>query len=274
MKLIPISEVIPETNIIIFSPHFDDVLFMLGGYIKELRKASLLQTKNFHVLLIFSRSNYMLGGKNATPDLSLDRLKLVTGKRLMEDQECLNELIGRFNYHYELLGEDECFTRGKAFADSKMEFPHGMYDSFDEYDRAIFSRMKDRIHRCLQMDDTALIFPTAIKEHIDHFIVREAAIDAARLHSSVVKATFYFQEDKPYGGIADQAELARLQEFVISNKLVPITYEADPEYVIELAFRHYVSQVEEVYKTGVRQRSEFLKREMNEQVHCDRIYKL
>jgi hypothetical protein len=37
-----------------------------------------------------------------------------------------------------------------------------------------------------------------------------------------------------------------------------------------LAFKHYVSQVEEVYKTGIRNRSWFLKNELNAE-RCDRI---
>lgn len=274
MKLTSIENVIPETNIVIFSPHFDDVLFMLGGYINELKKASLLNTKNFHVVLIFSRSNYLAGSRGLNFDNSLERIKHVTGKRLLEDQECNDALLGRFNYKYELVGENECFTRGKSFANSEMEFPHGMYADFEDEDHSIFSRMKDRVYSWSLMEDTALVFPTAIKEHIDHFIVREAAIEVARLHASVINASFYFQEDKPYGGIASEEELNRLANFIVDNKLNPITYVADPEYVIDLAFTHYISQVEEVYKTGIRARAEFLKTEMNMQQYCDRLYKL
>ena len=274
MKLTPVQEIIRETNIIIFSPHYDDVLFMVGGYINELKKVSLLHTKNFHVLTIFSRSNYQAGASKADLDNSLDRIKAITGKRLLEDQECLNELIGHFGFRYELLGENECFTRGKAFAKSEMEFPHGMFDDFDEEDRKIYSRMKERVHQWLQFEDTALIFPLAFKEHIDHFIVREAALEAAKSYSSVRKAAMYFQEDKPYGGITTPEEIRRTQKFVTENNLLSITYNADPEYIIELAFRHYVSQVEDVYKIGIRQRSELLRREMNSAGGCDRVYRL
>ena len=93
--LTPVSELIPESNIIVFSPHFDDFLFMLGGYVIELQKSSLLVTKNFHVLLIFSRSNYLAGTGNNNFDSSLDRIKLATGKRLLEDMECMMTLMNR-----------------------------------------------------------------------------------------------------------------------------------------------------------------------------------
>ena len=144
-KLYQVKEVIPERNIVVFSPHFDDVLFMLGGDINELRSAEQLDTKKFHIVIIFSRSNYLAGTGEGNFNNSLERVKLATGKRLLEDQDCNDELLGRFNYTYELLGEDECFTRGKSFAESEMEFPHGMFDDFNGDDIEIFRRMKKRI---------------------------------------------------------------------------------------------------------------------------------
>lgn len=270
----PVNELIPESNIVVFSPHFDDFLFMLGGYVNELQKSSLLATKNFHILLIFSRSNYLAGTGNNNFDNSLDRIKLATGKRLLEDQECIDALLGKFNYRYELLGENECFTRGKSFADSEMEFPHGMYADFDEQDRQIFQRMKQRIHCWSLLKDTALIFPMAFKEHIDHFIVREAAIEIAKKSGAERNASFYFHEDKPYGGIATAVEHDRIARFIKENKLQPRTYGCDPERVIDYAFKYYISQVEEVYKTGIRERAGFLQKSLHSERPCDRIYLL
>ena len=270
----PINELIPESNLVIFSPHFDDFLFMLGGYVNELQKSSLLATKNFHILLIFSRSNYLAGTGNNNFDNSLDRIKLATGKRLLEDVECNDALLGKFNYRYELLGENECFTRGKSFADSEMEFPHGMYADFDEQDQKIFERMKQRIRYWSLLKDTALIFPMAFKEHIDHFIVREAAIEVAKKSGAERNAAFYFQEDKPYGGIATAVEHERIASFIKENKLQPRTYTYDPEKVIDYAFKYYISQVEEVYKTGIRERAGFLQKSMHSDHPCDKIYLL
>ena len=271
-NLHPIKDIIPEKNIVVFSPHFDDVLFMLGGYINELKKEKILGTKNFHIIIIFSRSNYLAGTGKSNFDNSLDRIKLATGKRLLEDQDCNDELLGRFSYTYELLGEDECFSRGKSFADSEMEFPHGMFEDFDENDIAIFDRMKKRIAEWSRREDTALVFPMAFKEHVDHFITREAAIAVAKETGRRRNAAFYFQEDKPYGGISDTTELGRIQTFIKENTLEARTYTCDPQQVIDLAFKHYISQVEEVYKTGIRERSRVLKDEMKTEKPCDRIY--
>lgn len=52
MQIYSIQKLIPEKSIVVFSPHFDDVLFMLGGYILELKNVGLLETKNFHLNLM------------------------------------------------------------------------------------------------------------------------------------------------------------------------------------------------------------------------------
>jgi len=271
MKLTTVDKVIPEKNIIVLSPHYDDVLFMLGGYITELKNSGLMKTKSFHIKLIFSRSNYQAREGKANFDTSTKRIQHATGIRLIEDQACNDELLGSFRYTYELLGESECFARGKAMADSEMEFPHGMYADFNEKDTAIFQRMKQRVKAYALQPDTAIIFPMAIKEHIDHFIVREAGISVAKELGNTAKAKFYFQEDKPYGGIATQEELERTEAFIGSNKLESKWYSYNPEKIIELAFEHYVSQVEEVYKTGVRSRANYWKDKTASEKGVDRI---
>lgn len=273
MKLCPIEKVISEKDIVVFAPHYDDVLFMLGGYILGLKDSGLLETKRFHVQIIFPKSNYLARTGPGNLDTSLDRVKLATGKRLIEDLECLDELIGEFNYSYELAGERECFARGKTFASSEMEFPHGMYEDFDGNDDAIFSRMKQRVRFWAARHDTALVFPLAIKEHIDHFIVREAGACVAKELDINANARFYFQEDKPYGGIASTEELERLEGFIARHDLCIKAYEYDAEQVISLAFSHYISQVEEVYKTGIRTRSEQLGLAYGSIRPCDRLGK-
>jgi hypothetical protein len=271
-EITPIDTVIPESHIVVFSPHYDDFLFTLGGYVVELRKQDLLTSKQFHIIILFSRSNYLAGTGEGNLDTSLERLKVTTGKRVLEDMGCIDELLGPFTYRYELAGEEECFVRGGSYADSEMEFPHGMYEDFSEKDHAIFARMKERVRAWAQHQDTALVFPTAIKEHMDHFITREAAMQVYKEASGDIPASFYFQEDKPYGGIADEEELARLNDFVETNRLDRKVYYYDPEAVIELAFKHYMSQVEEVYKKGIRRRARMLQEMFGTDRPCDQIY--
>jgi len=273
MKITSIADLIPEKNIIVLSPHYDDVLFMLGGYILELKKTGLLDTKSFKIKLIFSRSSYQLGEGSANFDPSLERVQYATGIRLIEDQNCNDELFGDFGYSYELLGEKECAIRGKPLneVEGELEFPHGMYEDFNEKDTEIFERMQKRFENYAMASDTAIIIPMAIKEHIDHFIIREAAITVAKKLGTKARAKFYFQEDKPYGGIATETELERIEEFIMSNQLHSNWYAYDPEAIVDLAFKHFVSQVDEVYKIGVRNRADFWKTELGHTQGVDRI---
>jgi hypothetical protein len=268
-----IEKLIPQRHIVVFSPHYDDVLFFIGGYILGLKEQGLLSQKSFHVKIGFSRSNYQVGDGKANLDSSLDRVKYATGKRLLEDQNCLDELIGAHNYTYELLGEEEAFVRGVQYASSEMEFPYGNYDTFKSNDWAILERMKYRIKQAALQANTALIFPLSFKDHIDHFITREAAIQVAQELGKKAKATFYFQEDKPYGGIATQAELDKVEHFITQNNMTHCLYAYDPEAVIDIAFRHYTSQVEEVYATGIRQRAKWWQEQLGTTTYWDRMVK-
>jgi hypothetical protein len=273
-KLQKIQDVIPQKNMVIFSPHFDDVLFILGGYLLELKASGFFGEKNFHILLLFSRSNYQVGSGAGNTDTSLERIKLATGNRVIEDAGCLDQLLGEHNYRYELLGERECLLRSKQLAQTGLEFPHGMYRDFQEDDWQIFGRMQKLVERWAAQEDTALVFPLAIKEHIDHFIIREAAITTARMLGEQARAKFYFQEDKPYAGLQTPEDEARIHQFVEQNHLERFLYRSHPDEIIELGFQHYLSQVEDIYRTGIRQRSEQLMAQFHLTEACDQIFRL
>jgi len=272
MSISSIHKVIPESNIIVFSPHYDDFVFFLGGYIFELKENNLFEGKKFENINVFSRSNYQARDDEGNKDASLPRIKLAVGRRVIEDLECLNDLLGDYNFRYRLLGEKESQVREKVFADSEMEFPHGMYEDFDDNDKAIFERMKQYVRELAVMEDTALVFPIGFKEHIDHFIVREAGIVVAKELGNKAKARFYFAEDKPYGGIATEAELNRIDKFISDNKLELRAFKHHPQKMIDITFKHYISQVEEVYIKGINQRSEYLKDLYSVDYPVDRVF--
>ncbi len=271
MQIYSIQDLIPEKNIVVFSPHFDDTLFMIGGYINEMKNAGFLNSKHFHINILFSRSSYQARAGVANFDTSLERIKLVVGNRLIEDQECLNEMLGRFSYDYQIMGEDAALLRGKGMANSDMEFPHGSYEDFSAADTEVFERMKQRVRNWAMNSNTALVFPIAMKEPIDHFITREAGIIVAKELGDKAKATFYFQEDKPYGGIADINELARIEDFIQYHQLENRLYAFNPHSIIDLAFKHYISQVEDVYKQGIIGRAEFWKKYTQQANYLDSI---
>jgi hypothetical protein len=271
MQLKAPESLIPEKNIVVFSPNYDDTLFMLGGYFGSLSPAQIAE-KNIHIVLIFSQSNYQVKQGLANQDSSLKRVKFATGNRLLEDISCLNELLGAHQYRYELLNEEECFTRGKTNSNQAMEFPHGMWEDMNTQDYAIMERLVTVITNFATQANTAMVFPLAIKEHIDHFILREAAWKVKQTFTDA-KASFYFIEDKPYGGLASPQELQRSQTWAKEKNLKSSWFQYNPEQLISLAFKHYVSQVEEVYAEGIQKRASYWKEQFNSQYGVDHILK-
>jgi hypothetical protein len=272
MSILPIEKVIPESHIIVFCPHYDDFSLDMGGYILELKDRGILQLKHFHILLVFSISNYLTAQGGSNFDVSQDRIKYATGRRVIEDNNCIDELLGEHQYRYELMREREAMLRSKVFADSEMEYPQGGYNNFSEEDHQIISRLQHLVKQWASQENTALVFPLAIKEHIDHFILREAAIRVANEMVKVAKASFYFLEDRPYAGIMAPEDRARLENFITCNKLQPRVFRHHPEKVVDLVFKHYISLADDVYRKGVVQRSQQLQEEYDLDGPCDRIF--
>lgn len=269
-----IGDVIPEKNIVCVSPHYDDFLFFLGGYLLELKKNGLLGSKNFTNISTFSRSNYQERDSEGNKDASLRRVQYATGIRFIEDLECLDALMGPHNYFYRVMGEEESQVRGKILneGEGEMEMAFGSYESMDAHDREILARMKDAAMEYMMQADTAVVLPLSMKGHIDHFIVREAGLTAAKEAGASRRASLYFAEDKPYAGMMDEAESKINDDFIAENGLVDKAFPHHPEEILQLAFRHYPSQVDEVYNTGIRDRSRYLKDLYHVSGECDRIY--
>ena len=270
-----ISDVIKEKNIIILSPHYDDVVLTFGGYLNALVSEGLIHTKNIRIIHIFSRSNYQARDDEGNRDSSLKRIQYATGIRLIEDLNCLDELIGHGNYTYELMAELECMMRQKSWkAGEVFEFPHGTRADFEDADWEIFNRIKNHAPRWLSLEDTAILLPLGIKEHIDHILVREAVLDARAALADQYRACICFGEDQPYAGHASEGdwEIARayLDQFSTSN----INYGINAVRKSDLLMKHYPSQVEESYREGLLNRAGQLQREYGIGWGVERIYRL
>ncbi len=274
MATTPIQNIIPEEKIIVFSPHYDDFTLFVGGYVEALKRNRLLDTKQFTSVLIFGRSNYTNNAGPLNLDASLERIKYCTGLRFIEDTECMNELFGRFNYTYECWLEDEAMVRGKVLADDQMEFVSGSSDTLDEYDKKIMDRLIKKISRYALEGNTALLFPIAFKEHIDHYLVREAALQVYEKTKGTSTSSFYFCEDKPYSGLASVEEKMCIRKLVQDWKMEFRVFEHLPERLIDLMFTHYTSQVDENFKIGIRNRAQELMSEHKTDYLCDGIYAL
>ena len=115
-----------------------------------------------------------------------------------------------------------------------------------------------------------LVFPLAMKGHIDHFIVHYAAEQVMARGGN--KAGFYFAEDKPYAGLLDEREKAIPEAFINKYGLEDKAFAFDPEKILDIAYRHYPSQVNTVYDEGVWARAEQLKTLYGQNVSVDRIF--
>jgi len=78
-----ISDVVTEKNIIILSPHYDDVVLTFGGYLDALVSNQLIHTKNIRIIHVFSRSNYQARDDDGNRDDSLKRIQYATGSKNM-----------------------------------------------------------------------------------------------------------------------------------------------------------------------------------------------
>ena len=270
-----IDDVIKQKNIIILSPHYDDVLLTFGGYLDALYRNKLVDAKEIKVVNIFSRSTYQAHDDVGNKDVSLDRIKYATGIRLLEDLECLDELIGHENYIYELLGERECLLRGKNLETNEaFEFPHGTRDDFGDEDWQIYGRIKKYASKLLALKDTAILLPLGVKEHIDHIILREAVIDAKRELKDNLNAVIYFGEDQPYTGHANKDEWEKAEAFLKRHNVLTINYQVNILRKTDLLFKHYTSQVEESYREAVLKRARQLKEMLNSDLEIERIYQV
>jgi hypothetical protein len=270
-----INEVIAEKNIIILSPHYDDVVLTFGGYLGALVSNQLIQTKNIRVIHVFSRSNYQLRDDEGNRDQSLKRIQYATGIRLLEDLNCLDELIGHGNYTYEIMAERECMMRQKSWkAGEAFEFPHGTKEDFNTEDWDIYEKIKKQACKWLISKDSAILLPLGIKEHIDHILLREAFMDALDELEQKTNAIIIFGEDQPYAGLADKNDWDIARSYLNALPHIEINYPVDIERKSGLLMKHYPSQVEESYREGILKRAEQLRLECGNDSGVERLYRL
>lgn len=249
MRLEDFSGIISGRELVFLSPHFDDVPLMWYGLLAQVRASS--PGHAIRVVNVFSSSIYQARDDVGNRQVTTRRMQHATGIRLIEDLDCLDGMLGRGDYRYELLAEEECLTRRKELkAGEAFEFPSGTPADFDGHDRRILDRLTKY---CLSLFTTrAVVFlPAAVKEHIDHVILREAALAARVGLGPAMEATLVIGEDQPYTGLATEDEMHGLAETLAGLPHAVLDVPVDAQAKCAAIFRHYVSQVEESYRTGI-----------------------
>ncbi|RED47741.1 PIG-L deacetylase family protein [Aestuariispira insulae] len=173
----------------VLSPHSDDAGFSCAGLLAHVARQQmpcLIQT-------IFSRSNYDPSDPQADADV-------VTALRMREDDTFVTWLGGGCQVSWE--GFEEAYMRKAGFA----EILSGQYDDGDQalmppLLQAVMAKMADRV---------ILLAPVGIGNHVDHLLVRDAALALSR-HTGV---ELYLYEDLPYA--------ARLLPNEVADYLAPM----------------------------------------------------
>lgn len=252
---------------IFLSPHYDDVPLIHGGMLQAFSTNNQINNHGIQIKLIFSRSNYLEGDEQGNRDTSLRREQLATGIRMVEDINCLDEMVGKSNYEYFLLRKKECVIRGKKFKEGeKFEFPQGSKETFNEEDRKIFHELIIVFQKLL-LEEAAVFCPLGMKQHVDHVITRDALLEAYQLNGSKNKGNIFFGEDLPYTGLADAKDWEVLNSFLATIKTKIIDLPINSQLKAERIMKHYSSQVTPSYQAGVLGRASQLNQ-------CERIYAL
>lgn len=213
------SLVVPPARRIVLSPHFDDAALSIGGV--------LLHLGGFHVINVFTRSNWWRFTQ-CHEDCSR-----VSTCRAAEDAVALR-LLGASSENWDL---PEAPRRG-FFID---EIFSAHLD--DQRNDSVRVALPERIAATAAAHDRAEWWlPAGLGDHIDHRLVREAAL-AGLARSGLRPANLVFYEDLPYAANLEsvaQAVRARVPGF----DLEPWRLELGPRLEDKLlALRAYGSQL-------------------------------
>jgi LmbE family N-acetylglucosaminyl deacetylase len=170
-------------KIVVMSPHLDDAIWSLGGYLKSVSK-----TKNIRIVNIFSQHNFVFGHKENPIKATLIRKK--------EDQVAMKKIKVK-NVDY--LNLPEAFLRGYSYEEMFMQQPRKSKD-------LILEELEAKLKKTINKKDTFLV-PSAFGMHIDHYLVRETV--------NKLTNNCYFYEEMPYSAREKNKKIA---EIFLKNK--------------------------------------------------------
>ena len=274
---------ITQTNLLFASVHPDDVPLTFGGMIQN-NQGFTTQNKLVVIFEPFSQTNYTadVGASIFTNE----RIAYVTALRYNEDANAYNDLFSLWS-NYTFLGRlyPELSLRyylektdtPPPFIDDGEDFTDEYYiDGVKQVGFHLFGPQSITYYRTVYNDflrllnqtDCAAFLPSAIgntqyQQHPDHFLVREAAIQAAQHLASTGTpldsiCQIYFGQDQPYynGDIPGSIVTNTLFRTRLSN--------TDPQYEIGYSIdkyakwamlQNYKSQLDPGYAVSLLKRS-------------------
>lgn len=169
-------------NYLIISPHLDDAVLSLGGFL------SLMQNSNCKVITIFNTAWSI--------DEEIKDWRNITKKNLAEEKKVMEELRCEFRF----LNYPEALLRGYI----------KWYDALDfEKDKVYFEKIvRDLLPEIEKYDNFFL--PRGIGKHVDHLLIREIFTVIPKLANSI-----FFYEDLPYSCYEEFQEFDKEMEILI-----------------------------------------------------------
>lgn len=242
---------IAAQHLYFLSPHNDDTILTFGGL--------LLNTQGFpdkekDVMVFFNVSNYSSDG--LLHEKTEEHIRDTVLKRVDEDMAALSQVFqGWQNYTYTLYGEKDALLRGRIYPRGKN------FSEFRPEDIKLYESIYERAKTILRQNDCAVFVPSAVGEHLDHFIVREAVVKAAHDLNTAAQCQIYFGEDQPYTGQHPKQAQMELNQFVTRLGLKPLAYPINVKAKIDLFVQHYHSQYKESYPVALKERAAQVKGE-------------
>lgn len=238
-------------NLQILSPHPDDSVLTFGGLLYDLGKDFTINDVHYNVLA--NISNYVVTGGSPS-------VEEVTGIRHLEDINAYNKLLMTDDRikHY-------TYT---AFNEKDSPLINSSDTDFSGFNDAAVAQFKNAYHQiynlmatvsqqpgtCAFMVNAALPNPGGYG-HINHFILREAALKAVHdLGSSKLKCDVYLGEDLPYYNNNKTGAHKMIEALTTRLHLTPVDYVIDVEKKMN-AVNQYPSQLTSDYEAAVRARA-------------------
>lgn len=263
---------IPETNILFVSVHPDDTPLTFGGMIQN-NQGFNGQNKIITIYEAFNQTNYTadVGAKIFTNE----RIAYVTALRYREDANAYNDLFtswtnytfwGRLypelslRYYLEQLHLPPYTDDGEDFIDNE---PQTGFNLFGVQSIKYYQIIYNDFLKLFNQPNCAAFLPSAVgnsvyQQHPDHFLVREAAIQAANTLGKTLSpdqiCQIYFGQDQPYTNGDLPGSLVFFNNFLTrlgnNDPQYNITYLMD-KYAKWAMLQNYKSQLDAGYERSL-----------------------
>lgn len=235
----------PE-NLIFVAPHPDDIALTFDGLIHNQQG---FKNHNNVSMLVFAQSQWT--ENTNSKDLSPERIDKVSELRSHEERAALNEMFN-YNVRMETYGYQDAPIRRYEGAKTAGGGPGGNFSTFGSKEKSIYQELIPIFENKLQTPNCAIFVLMANGYHVDHFIVREAVITAARNLGNKASCQIYFGEDQPYTGAYAKASQQQMDEFSKRLGLKKIAYTIDEKHKMDVFSKNYISQYSDDYVTGIK----------------------